>query len=196
SDSSIDLGGYFLSDDPEELMKWEFPAGTVIETSGYLTIWADNDEEQVGLHTNFKLSASAESVILVDVSGTIVDEVSYIDQTTDVAYGRFPNGTGNFQAIAPTFGTENGVMVGIETPVLETLVLRAVPNPSQDSFNLEVNSITPKDRIVSVYNLTGELVFQDRISSSNASVLVDTSTWSAGMYVVKVDETFLKVVVW
>lgn len=196
SDSSIDLGGYFLSDDPEELMKWEFPAGTVIEGKSYLIVWADDDEEQEGLHTNFKLSAAAESVILADASGTVVDEVSYIDQETDVAYGRFPNGTGNFQVIDPTFGTENGVLVSIETPVLETLVLKAVPNPTKDFFSLEVNALNPKDRNLSVYSLTGKLVYQNMVYSANTNILVDTSTWSAGIYVVKVDEAFLKVVVW
>ncbi|MFK7903554.1 MAG: lamin tail domain-containing protein, partial [Chitinophagales bacterium] len=194
SSSSINLEGYFLSDDSDDLTQWEFPSGTVIPANGYLTVWADNDEEQLGLHTNFKLSASAESIFLVNPSGEIVDEVSYVDQTTDVAYGRFPNGTGNFQEIPATFGTENGVVVDIETPLLERLVLKATPNPASTSFSLQINASQQKDRSVTIYDLTGKQVYQNVASSS--TLLVDTSDWSAGVYVVKVEGAFLKVLVW
>ena len=88
-------------------MKWEFPAGSFIEGNGYLIIWADNDEDQDGLHASFKLSAAAESVFLVDADGNIIDEVSYFDQTADISYGRYPNGIGNFQIMEPTFNAEN-----------------------------------------------------------------------------------------
>ncbi len=196
SSESINLEGYYLSDDAEDLTQWAFPAGTVIEGMGYLTIWADDDEDQMGLHTNFKLSAGAESVILTDPLGVVVDEVSYVDQETDVAYGRFPNGTGNFQAIEATFGTENGVIVGIETPLLENLSLKAVPNPTNDSFYLEITAPNSKDRTLSVYNLTGKLIHQDAFSSANANIFIDTSHWNSGVYVVQVDGAFLKVVVW
>ncbi|MEZ4886051.1 MAG: CotH kinase family protein [Chitinophagales bacterium] len=190
---SINLEGYFLSDDAEDLMQWVFPAGTVIEAKGYLTIWADDDEGQEGLHTNFKLSASAESVILVNPSGEIADDVSYVDQNTDVAYGRFPNGTGNFQAIAPTFGTENGVVVGIETPVLETIVLKAMPNPVAESFSVEIGSLQQKERALYVYDLTGKVMYENTVVKN---VLIETSNWASGMYIVKVENAFLKVLVW
>ena len=52
--SPIDLEGYYLSDDPEDVMQWAFPAGTEIAANGYLVVWADEDEDQSGLHANFK----------------------------------------------------------------------------------------------------------------------------------------------
>lgn len=193
STESISLEGYYLSDDPEDLTKWEFPAGTVIGGKGYLTIWTDDDEEQEGLHTNFKLSAAAESVVLIDPSGTIVDEVSYIDQTTDISYGRFPNGTGNFQVLAPTFGTENGVTVDIPTTELEELTLKAIPNPTRDAFNLEIIASIYKERSISIYDLMGKVVYQK--NTTDAQVGIDTSNWSSGMYIVQVEGKILKVVV-
>ncbi len=179
---SISLEGYFLSDDPEDLMKWAFPSGTSIGGKGYLTIWTDNDEEQLGLHTSFKLSAAAESVLLVDASGTIVDEVSYVDQITDIAYGRFPNGTGNFQLIPPTFGTENGVIVSIENPELEEFTLKATPNPTRKLVYLEIGGVEPKEREIVVFDLMGRAVYQNIISDN---ILIDTSIWTAGMYIAK-----------
>ena len=105
--SSIDLGGYYLSDDSTDITQWQFPAGTVIGANDYLIVWADNDENQTGLHTNFKLSASGEDVILSDTSGMIIDQISFTTQVTDSTYGRYPNGTGDFEMMFPTYNDEN-----------------------------------------------------------------------------------------
>ena len=34
-----DIGGYFLSDDPDEPAKWMIPSGTVISADGYIAFW-------------------------------------------------------------------------------------------------------------------------------------------------------------
>ncbi len=62
--TDIDLSGYTLSDDVEEPAKWTFPSGTTLGAGEYLLIWADSDEDQAGLHTNFKLNAGGESVLV------------------------------------------------------------------------------------------------------------------------------------
>ena len=33
------IGGYFLSDDPDEPTKWLIPGGTVISADGYIVFW-------------------------------------------------------------------------------------------------------------------------------------------------------------
>ena len=104
SEAVIDLSGMYLSDDRAEPKKWQFPAGTTIAAGGYLLIWADNDDgDSPGLHANFKLSADGESVVLSDTDANgnaIIDAVDFPAQTTDVSYGRSPEGTGSFQALA------------------------------------------------------------------------------------------------
>ncbi len=107
SSSSISLDGFFLSDDIEEPTKWAFPAGSSIDGNGYLIIWADEDLEQDGLHADFKLSAGGEMVLLFDADTSLIDTVTYVDQSTDISHGRFPNGTGSFQDMTPTFNAEN-----------------------------------------------------------------------------------------
>lgn len=84
-DQPISLSGYFLSDDGNNLDKWAFP-DTTIEANDYLTIWADKDEEQGSLHTNFKLSASGESIYLVNSSGNVVDEIIFREQKQDLSF--------------------------------------------------------------------------------------------------------------
>ena len=192
TNSSIDLEGYYLSDDATDLTQWAFPAGTVIAANGYLTIWADDDDDQEGLHANFKLSASGESIFLVDNTGIILDEVSYVDQTTDISYGRSPNGTGDFQEMTPTFNTENtGMTTSTYTSNLSPTILKAYPNPVNESFYLEINDDAQKERAVFIYNLNGTVVYQNTISSNTH---IDAANWAAGMYIVRVEDNFLKMI--
>ena len=107
TNSTIDLSGYFLSDDTEVLDKYMLPQGTTIPANGYLIIWADNDVEQSGLHANFRLSAIEEAAFLADRNVNVIDEVLFNQQNTDVSFARFPNGTGDFIAQAPTFNENN-----------------------------------------------------------------------------------------
>ncbi len=178
--SAIDLSGYFLSDDADDLMKWEFPEGTSIDANSYLIIWADDDEAQDGLHTTFKLSAAAESVILVNPAGDVVDEVSYVEQTADISYGRFPNGTGNFQTMTPTFNGENSGVSSVSDSPSEAFVLKAFPNPAKDEITIEADV---QLSIVSIYNLQGQKALE--VNPNQQETNINISQLVAGMYFIK-----------
>lgn len=193
SDQRVDLSGYFLTDDSENLTKWTFPAGTAIEAKDYLIIWADEDDDQSGLHADFKLSASGESVLLVDPSGTnIVDATDFSEQDTDISYGRFPNGTGDFRTMPPTFNAENTISSNTYNLADEAVSITAYPNPTNELFNLEVIGEEPVERSVEVYSLNGILIYQNTMWGN---IQIDVSDWSAGMYLVRVEDAFLKMVV-
>ncbi len=103
----IDVGGLYLTDDLDESTKWQIPAGTVIEARGHLLIWADKDMADEGLHTPFSLSAGGEDLALFDSDGmTLLDSVSFNEQTPDVSYGRYPDGTGPWSLLG--FPTPRG----------------------------------------------------------------------------------------
>ena len=107
SSQTIDLSGYYLSDNKSNISKWQIPLGTSISGNGYLIIWADKDTTQVGLHANFKLSAAGEEVLFSKPDGTLVDEVSYPAQLLELSYSRLPNGTGTFKWQNATFEKTN-----------------------------------------------------------------------------------------
>jgi hypothetical protein len=86
---SIDLSGYFLSDDSGNLSRWQFRAGSVITAHDYLIVYADGLD--TGLHTNFNLAKEGEKVLLVNKQGTIIDSLSFPYQLTDISYGRKRN---------------------------------------------------------------------------------------------------------
>jgi hypothetical protein len=107
SSEEIDLSGYYLTDSKNNLTKWKFPESTSIAGAGYLIIWADGDTNQVGLHTNYKLSSLGERVILLTPQLHTIDKVEYNAQASELAYARVPNGTGDFIWQAATFNYKN-----------------------------------------------------------------------------------------
>ncbi|MEQ8525089.1 lamin tail domain-containing protein [Gracilimonas sp.] len=109
---SINFGGMYVSDDPEEIDKWQIPtnqaASTTIAPGEYLILWFDEDTDQGPLHVDTKLSAGGEFVILTDKDGsTRIDSVSFGEQTEDVSWGRTPDGTGTFKFLNPTPAASN-----------------------------------------------------------------------------------------
>lgn len=102
----IDLDGYYLSDDFANPCRWVFP-DTILAGGGYIIVWADEDEEQTGLHANFKLSAGGETVVLSDPAGAIVDGIEFEPTMSNTSLGRYPNGSGNFRIMVPTPGFVN-----------------------------------------------------------------------------------------
>ncbi|MEM7316159.1 MAG: lamin tail domain-containing protein, partial [Planctomycetota bacterium] len=93
-DQSLDLTGYHLTDDHDNLEKWTFPSVT-IQPDEYLVIFASGEDttDPLGyLHTNFRLSAGGEYVALTGPDLLIISEygengAEYPPQITDVSYG-------------------------------------------------------------------------------------------------------------
>ena len=105
--SSIDISGYYLSDKRGNILKWQIPVGTSIPGNGYLIIWADEDSEQAGLHSNFKLSSLGEELLLSLPDGTLIDELVYPGQSLELSYSRYPDATGPFRWQNPTYNKAN-----------------------------------------------------------------------------------------
>ena len=97
SPDTIDLENYMISDDYEEPDKWIFPEVT-IGPYGFLLIFASGKDRLEGpyLHTNFKIKASGEPVILSDPSGTIIDQLDAGQINSDISFGRKPDGSNQF----------------------------------------------------------------------------------------------------
>ena len=110
SNFDVDLSGFYLSDDPDDLTQWSFPQGTVIGAGGYLLVWADGDDGDPGIHTNFGLSKSGEDLLLVGPSGSeVLDSVSFGAQDPDVSSARGADGLGTWSAVVATPESHNGV---------------------------------------------------------------------------------------
>lgn len=107
SSETVDLSGYYLSDDRTNISRWRIPDGTSIGPGQFLLVWADQDSTQSGLHANFKLSADGELLILSKPDKTVADEIRFRAQKKELAFARKPDGTGKFEWQAPTPGKPN-----------------------------------------------------------------------------------------
>ncbi len=95
--TTVDLGGMYMSDDPDVPTAWQVPAGVTIAPGSFLIVWCDDDVAQGATHASFKLSAAGEQVGLYesDANGNVaVDAVTFGAQSTDVSLGRCPDGGG------------------------------------------------------------------------------------------------------
>ena len=85
---SIDLKGFYLSDDIEILEKWAFPNIT-ISPGDFLIIIADSKNiVSTYPHSNFKLSKDGETLFLSNENLEIIDEISFPNIPEDFSYGR------------------------------------------------------------------------------------------------------------
>ena len=88
----VDLGGWFLTDDADNLQRWKFPEST-IEPYGRVLVFAsgkNRTESENPLHTSFKLGAGGEFLALVKPDGTSVASQfapEFPQQRTDVSFG-------------------------------------------------------------------------------------------------------------
>jgi len=119
NDHEVNMGGMYLSDQKDLLMKWVIPTGTSIAARGYLIIWADG--ENIGLHTNFGLNRSGEYLALVSSMGLLIDSLTFMEQIQDVSYGRSPDGEATWTYFPePTPGSSNSTQSGdqmVDPPV-------------------------------------------------------------------------------
>lgn len=89
---SINLGGWFLSDDSTLLTKWCFPS-ILLGAGEYIFVYASDKNRMSlpgNLHTNFKLSGSGEFLALTEPDGITISSFfgnEFPVQKQDVSYG-------------------------------------------------------------------------------------------------------------
>ena len=100
SDVPINLKGYSITDDLAQPQKYIFQTDVIIQPQNYLLVWADN--KNVGVHTNFKLSASGQQIGLFNPLGEVIDSLTFTAQQTDISFGRYPDGAREWFKFSPS----------------------------------------------------------------------------------------------
>ena len=177
TNASIDLAGFYLSDDPLDLMAWAFPAGTSIPANGYLLVWADNDVNQLGLHANFKLSAGGDYVYLSH-GFNVHDQIAFGPQIANISYARCPDAGLDFATIIPTPLANNNCNIGVQEN--ELLQVQVYPNPFADQFTIESH----EDNLqLNIRTVNGHLLYAS--SFQNGKHQIDASAWASGIYILE-----------
>lgn len=189
---ALDISGYKLTDDKTDFTVFSFPIGTMIQPDSFIVVWADGDVTQTGYHADFKISASGESIYLSDSSSTIIDSVQFGAQTTDVSYGRYPNGTGSFQTMSPTFGAQNVNTTGLFDNRIVKNEFSLYPNPAHESFTIELVDQFNETLDLQIFDLNGRVMMNTTL---NTKVDINSSEWTPGIYFIRVGNSINKLVV-
>lgn len=95
SAEAINLNAYYLSDDANDLAKWQIETDIIIPSEGFSLFWLDDDISQGANHASFKLSQEGETLFLSkEIAGelTIISALAASALSEDVSYGRKENG--------------------------------------------------------------------------------------------------------
>jgi len=97
TNAAVSLDNYALSDNEGRPLKWRFPKGATIPAKGYYVVFCsgkDKIDSVSGVpHTNFRISAEKETILLADSQGHVVDRVMIDNLAEDCSYGRNDSGT-------------------------------------------------------------------------------------------------------
>ncbi len=113
-DTPVNLDGYWLTDNSDDLTGWRLPAVT-LGPGGYQLVFAsgkDRDDPDSELHADFRLSRGGDYLALVGTDGmTVLQDFApeYPTQVTDVAYGVTPD-------VAQTPLIESGATASYHVP--------------------------------------------------------------------------------
>ncbi|MCC6724378.1 MAG: CotH kinase family protein [Saprospiraceae bacterium] len=131
---------FYLTDDMAVPGKWRLPDSLMVKDS-YRVFWADSDETQGQMHTNFKLSAEGEHLALFRKNGdafSLCDQYAFSDVQPGQAIGRLPNGTGAFQPVQPTPGAINQPPTAVQEAASDEQVLLVFPNPATNRISVKL----------------------------------------------------------
>ena len=110
TDTAVNIGGWYLTDNAANLTQWPIPAGTSIPARSYTWFFASGKNRPTAArpHTNFSLNKDGGSVLLVGSDGsTIVSQINYVQQVEDISYGIRSSATDYSYLETPTPGGKN-----------------------------------------------------------------------------------------
>lgn len=178
---SIDLEGFYLTDDPDNLTRWQIPQ-TSIAAGQYLVVFAsgkDRTPAAGNLHTSFKLNAGGEFLALVGPDGQTVESAfspEYPRQTADVSFGTGTDLVSQGFFVNPTPGTAN-IGEPIDDPTQAVAITEIMYHPPTndvaDEF-IEILNIGVADVDLTGWQLTGgiALEFPEEILAAGERLVV------------------------
>jgi hypothetical protein len=162
--TAIDIGGWFLSDNDANLMKYRIPDGTTIAGGGshkYLVYYEDlhfGDGNNPDCNIPFAFSENGEEACLSSAEGYVLTGYREVEDfgasETGVSFGRyFKNSTGNYNFVAMDSNTPGGVN---DAPQVGPIVINEImyhPDwPEGGSYNND------DYEYIELHNITGQAV--------------------------------------
>jgi hypothetical protein len=113
--SAINIGGWYLSDDADNLTKYRIKVGTVLGAGQYLVLSEDANfgasSSDTGKITAFAFSEYGETAYLTSSDGTVLtgyrEKEDFDASENGIAFGRYQKSTGSYNFVAMSSNTPN-----------------------------------------------------------------------------------------
>ena len=188
----INLEGYTLTDELADSEKWTFP-NIEIAGEGYLLVWADDDEEQGDLHTNFKLSGSGEEIGLFNPNGDMLGGLSFGVQSDDISYGRITDGGNEWQFFdvpTPGFTNTDDLNINHDKTIPDQYILFPnYPNPFNPVTTIRYDLPQESDVTLTIYDITGrrmKTLVNESQQAGMKNVVWNATDVSSGVYIYRI----------
>jgi len=108
TETTIDIGGWFLSDSNDNLFKYKIANGTTIGPNGYLVIYEDlnfGNANDPGAYEPFAMSENGEQLYLSSTKNSVLTGYRTVEDygasETGISFGRYyKSSTGNYNFVA------------------------------------------------------------------------------------------------
>jgi len=113
TDTAVDIGGWFLSDNSSDLAKYRIAQGTIIAPDGYIVFYEDqhfNNPSAPGSNQPFALSENGERLYLNSAEGGLLTGYRQVEDfggsETGISFGRYyKSSTGNYNFVSMSENT-------------------------------------------------------------------------------------------
>ena len=218
TDKDIDLTGYYLTDNVENLTKFRIDEtkeknGNVIPAHGFRLVWCSKlGRTGKEIHANFKLANDEGAyVILSNPEQTWADTLTYQPMNGDETCGRYPDGTaGSYIMQIPTISLPNRLTMyadlyeqsivgpGSEPdpvdPPVDPVGIRLISQSNELGINYSRGQINVTNEYflpttLRVYNTAGVEVLTADLDMSEGRAAQSTSNLTPGTYVATATDT-------
>ncbi len=193
SESQIDIGGYKIYDSGGKSgskSKKLFPSGTIIPPKGFTVVITDTIDF-VGDDSDFGLSSNGETVWFEDTIGVVIDTVAFTSMDVTQSYGRFPDGSTNWQLLNTiTRGTANSI-TSVENDnivISEFKLNQNYPNPFNPTTTFSYAIGKQGFVTLKIFNVLGKEVatlVNEVKSIGNYEIKFNAANLSSGIYFYK-----------
>ena len=199
----ISLEGMYLSDDPDDLHKYQITAPTAQSSSipahGHCLVWCDRLEPLSALHAPFKLPAAGAVLALTAADDSWTDYFDYPAHTADQTVGRYPDGSNRvFLMSIPTIDAANRLSsyahllydkpTGISAESTDMAALTDEPTLIHAADRLIVRGASGEKATLRIYSVDGRLVEQSVLSLTDGYANYPTTHLPTALYIARISD--------
>jgi len=147
--NAVDLGGLWFGDSSSSRYQVPTNGQYQVPAGGHLLVWADNEPNQNSplrdLHVGFQLGKGGDSITLYAADrSTIIDSVSFVNQTDDISQGRYPDGSLDILPLSPITPRSANLIPGANSaPVIATIGPKNATLGQPFSFTITATDAQP-----------------------------------------------------